>query len=159
MGHFRNTTGSCTTPPEHLACCALFLTSHPNAEQWQTCAQVPTHILSNDVNAPPLSSEKTWTWSVQKQYFEEDRWILTRTCKFIPHPFGALCHYFSTCKCKECRGLHFFTQKKEQATQIWKCCAFTVHKKQWPHTSNAFSLFIFCTQQRFVEHLPWVYTS
>ena len=49
-----------------------------------------------------------------------------------------------------------FYAKKEQATQIWKCCAFTVRKKQWPHTSNTFSLFVFCTQQRFVEHLPWV---
>ena len=29
----------------------------------------------------------------------------------------------------------FFTQKK-QATQIWKCRAFTVRKKQWPHTSK-----------------------
>ena len=26
--------------------------------------------------------------------------------------------------------------KKEQATQIWKCRAFTVRKNQWPHTSK-----------------------
>ena len=29
-----------------------------------------------------------------------------------------------------------FYAKKEQATQIWKCHAFTVRKKQWPHTSK-----------------------
>ena len=29
-----------------------------------------------------------------------------------------------------------FYVKKEQATQIWKCRAFTVRKKQWPHTSK-----------------------
>ena len=29
-----------------------------------------------------------------------------------------------------------FYAKKEQTTQIWKCNAFTVRKKQWPHTSK-----------------------
>ena len=46
-------------------------------------------------------------------------------------------------KCEACyKGSHlcektaFFTQKKEQATQIWKCRVFAVRKKQWPHTSK-----------------------
>ena len=30
----------------------------------------------------------------------------------------------------------FFYAKKEEATQIWKCRAFTVRKKQWPLTSK-----------------------
>ena len=36
-----------------------------------------------------------------------------------------------------------FYAKKEQATQIWKCGAFTVRKKQWPHTSKCVSPFRF----------------
>ena len=41
------------------------------------------------------------------------------------------------------KKLCFFYAKKEQATQIWKCRAFTVPKKQWPHTSKCVESFRF----------------
>ena len=50
-----------------------------------------------------------------------------------------------------------FLRKKEQATQIWNAVRLLYAKNSDLTHQNAFSLFVFCTQQRrFVEHLPWV---
>ena len=51
----------------------------------------------------------------------------------------------------------FFTQKKSRLRKSENAVRL-LYAKNSDHThQNAFSLFVFCTQQRrFVEHLPWV---
>ena len=55
----------------------------------------------------------------------------------------------------------FFTQKKSRLCKSENAVRLPYAKKKSDLThQNAFSLFVFCTQQRrFVEHLLWVWTS
>ena len=64
------------------------------------------------------------------------------------------------------RGSHlrekaaFFTQKKSRLRKSENAVRLLYTKNSDLTHQNAFSPFVFCTQQRrFVEHLPWVWTS
>ena len=51
----------------------------------------------------------------------------------------------------------FFTQKKSRLRKSENAVRLLYAKNSDLTHQNAFSLFVFCTQQRrFVEHLPWV---
>ena len=51
----------------------------------------------------------------------------------------------------------FFTQKKSRLHKSENAVRLLYAKNSDLTHQNAFSLFVFCTQQRrFVEHLPWV---
>ena len=51
----------------------------------------------------------------------------------------------------------FFTQKKSRLRKSENAVRLLYAKNNDFTHRNAFSLFVFCTQQRsFVEHLPWV---
>ena len=55
------------------------------------------------------------------------------------------------------KKLRFFTQKKSRLRKSENAVRLLYAKNSDLTHQSAFSLFIFCTQQRrFVEHLPWV---
>ena len=50
----------------------------------------------------------------------------------------------------------FFTQKKSRLRKSENAVRLLYAKNSDITHQHAFSLFVFCTHQRFVEHLPWV---
>ena len=50
----------------------------------------------------------------------------------------------------------FFMQKKSRLCKSENAVRLLYAKNSDLTHQNAFSLFVFCTQHRFVEHLPWV---
>ena len=67
---------------------------------------------------------------------DDSRWnSSTDVHRLKPHRQSVNQRFISSGEALTRKNCVFYT-KKEQATQIWKCCAFTVRKNQWPHTSK-----------------------
>ena len=71
--------------------------------------------------------------------------------------------FFSALECALVRGrtyakkLRFLRKKGAGYANLKMPCVYSTQKNSDLTHQNAFSLFVFCTQQRrFVEHLPWV---
>ena len=129
----------------------------PHQRQTDTHQVHLRHIMENSKNHPIfLSADTPINHLTQRPYMQSNKNLQTyaNTRKHLKG-FGTE-WYIS-------QGSHlheknvFFTQKKSRLCKSENAVRLLYAKNSDLTHQNAFSLFVFCTQQRrFVEHLPWV---
>ena len=160
-------------------CCSLI--QFPVSLQW-----VPAHvILTGNGTAVKLTKircqarqtpipvtyweVKTLLWRIKREW-KKQQWLLGTLWPDSESGVSPTDHYclpvrrvlWSDCTSEDrghtyAKKLRFFTQKKSRLRKSENAVRLLYAKNSDLIHQNAFSLFVFCTQQRrFVEYLPWV---